>query len=188
MDASTHTHRLFWLGRGVSYERDCSRAFFFAFSPTKVGLANNDSIEFRSLPALVVPCKAPPPHPFAKGRCQACSDGGRSMPLTFTGVAVGTSFDVSTNGRTRTRRSIWLNATAQKCPRPLARFSARARCFTQAFHYHASKTGRPTNGAMGGGWREVGSAPPLSQGYGYGICLGGKKCCSSAWRHPSDVR
>lgn len=26
--------------------------------------------------------------------------------------------------------------------------------------------------AMGGGWRDVGEAPPLSQGVGYGICLG----------------
>lgn len=25
---------------------------------------------------------------------------------------------------------------------------------------------------MGGGWRDVGEAPPLSQGVGYGICLG----------------
>lgn len=34
-------------------------------------------------------------------------------------------------------------------------------------------THNPTGeGAMGGGWRDVGEAPPLSQGVGYGICLG----------------
>ncbi len=32
--------------------------------------------------------------------------------------------------------------------------------------------GRGGRGQAMGGWRDVGEAPPLSQGVGYGICLG----------------